>query len=210
MPSSRGPSLLRRVLGKSSSSQKDSHSRSRHEIGSFAPASYERGLSFCENLRVVVEAKDDTVFGIWLDASGEESDHFTFRDTYDRAGAIAHQLRHDWGCERGERVLLCYVPGFEFYTAFIGCLRAGVVAVPVYPPNPKQPGPGIEKLALVQQVRLRWRRVFSFLLHSSHPNNIVFLLLNLGLRCPTVSARHQGRPSQNHHISVCLAQTLDI
>ena len=117
---------------------------------------FESGLSFSQHLRAVVEAKDDAMFGIWLDASGEEADRFTFQNIYDRSGAIAHNLRHDWSCERGERVLLCYAPGFEFFTAFIGCLRAGVVAVPVYPPSPNKPGPGIEKLALVQQVgRLR-------------------------------------------------------
>ena len=159
MPPSRGPSLLRKVLGTSSSSQaqEDNHNKSRQEAVSFTPATYESGLSFCQHLRAVVEAKDDAVFGIWLEASGAEACRFTFRDIYDRSGAIAHHLRHEWGCERGERVLLCYVPGFEFFTAFIGCLRAGVVAVPVYPPNPNKPGPGIEKLALVQQVRcLRW------------------------------------------------------
>ena len=35
----------------------------------------------------------------------------------------------------GERALLVYPPGLEFITAFFGCLYAGVVAVPVYPPR---------------------------------------------------------------------------
>ncbi len=35
----------------------------------------------------------------------------------------------------GERALLLYPPGLEFITAFFGCLYAGVVAVPVYPPR---------------------------------------------------------------------------
>ena len=129
----------------------------------FTAAPYESGLSFCQHLRAVVEAKGDAVFGIWLDANGEEAHRFTFQDVFDRSGAIAHHLRHDWGCERGERVLLCYAPGFEFFTAFVGCLRAGVVAVPVYPPNPNNPAPGIEKLALVQKVGcLQRRRECSF------------------------------------------------
>ncbi len=34
-----------------------------------------------------------------------------------------------------ERALLVYPPGLEFITAFFGCLYAGVVAVPVYPPR---------------------------------------------------------------------------
>src|ERR1044072_8072980 len=35
----------------------------------------------------------------------------------------------------GERVLLLYPQGLEFISAFFGCLYAGAVAVPVYPPR---------------------------------------------------------------------------
>lgn len=37
---------------------------------------------------------------------------------------------------RGERVLLLYPPGLDFITGFFGCLNAGLVAVPAYPPDP--------------------------------------------------------------------------
>src|SRR5215469_18449795 len=36
---------------------------------------------------------------------------------------------------QGERVLLLYPPGLEFISAFLGCLYAGSIAVPVYPPR---------------------------------------------------------------------------
>lgn len=35
----------------------------------------------------------------------------------------------------GERILLLYPPGLEFITAFFGCLYAGSIAVPIYPPR---------------------------------------------------------------------------
>ncbi len=38
----------------------------------------------------------------------------------------------------GQRALLMYPPGLEFISAFFGCLFAGVVAVPVYPPRGNQ------------------------------------------------------------------------
>jgi acyl-CoA synthetase (AMP-forming)/AMP-acid ligase II/acyl carrier protein len=38
----------------------------------------------------------------------------------------------------GERALLVYPPGLEFMAGFFGCLYAGVVAVPVYPPDPSR------------------------------------------------------------------------
>ena len=36
----------------------------------------------------------------------------------------------------GERVLLLYPSGLPFVAAFLGCLRAGALAVPAYPPDP--------------------------------------------------------------------------
>lgn len=39
----------------------------------------------------------------------------------------------------GERALLLYPPGLEYIAAFWGCLYAGVIAVPAYPPHPKRP-----------------------------------------------------------------------
>ena len=38
----------------------------------------------------------------------------------------------------GERALLLYPPGLEFISAFFGCLYAGAVAVPLYPPRRKR------------------------------------------------------------------------
>src|SRR5437870_8530027 len=36
----------------------------------------------------------------------------------------------------GRRALLLFAPGLQFVEAFLGCLYAGAVAVPVYPPEP--------------------------------------------------------------------------
>lgn len=57
--------------------------------------------------------------------------------TYDqleqRAHAIAAHLQN-MGLA-GQRLLLVYPPGLDFITAFFGCLYAGCVAVPTYPPH---------------------------------------------------------------------------
>ena len=39
---------------------------------------------------------------------------------------------------KGERALLLYPPGLEFIAAFLGCLYASVIAVPIYPPRKGQ------------------------------------------------------------------------
>lgn len=59
--------------------------------------------------------------------------HLTYAELDRRSRAIAAQLQHlDLA---GERALLLYPPGLEFLCAFLGCLYAGVVAVPAYPPH---------------------------------------------------------------------------
>src|SRR5215211_8416671 len=53
-----------------------------------------------------------------------------------RARAIGALLQNR--VQSGERVLLLYPPGLEYIAAFFGCLYAGAVAVPVYPPRMNQ------------------------------------------------------------------------
>jgi acyl transferase domain-containing protein/acyl-CoA synthetase (AMP-forming)/AMP-acid ligase II/acyl carrier protein len=53
-----------------------------------------------------------------------------------RVKAIATTLQAQ-GCA-GERALLLYPPGIDFIEGFFGCLFAGVIAVPAYPPDPSR------------------------------------------------------------------------
>ena len=70
-------------------------------------------------------------------ADGETtSDRLTYNQLDSLARAIATQLQSLDAT--GERALLLYPPGLEFIAAFFGCLYAGVIAVPAYPPRPNQ------------------------------------------------------------------------
>lgn len=53
-------------------------------------------------------------------------------------------LRTECGLNAGDRVLLVYPPSIDFVIAFVGCMRAGLVPVPVYPPNPRKLDSGME------------------------------------------------------------------
>jgi|CZKU01.1.fsa_nt_gi acyl-CoA synthetase (AMP-forming)/AMP-acid ligase II len=57
----------------------------------------------------------------------------TYRELEARALRYAMHIQHI--AAPGERVLLLYPSGLDFIEAFLGCLRAGVVAVPAYPPE---------------------------------------------------------------------------
>lgn len=71
---------------------------------------------------------------IFLQDGETESAALTYRELDQQARAIAAYLR-PW---QGERALLLYPSGLEFIKAFFGCLYAGVVAVPIYPPKRNQ------------------------------------------------------------------------
>jgi acyl-CoA synthetase (AMP-forming)/AMP-acid ligase II len=47
---------------------------------------------------------------------------------------------------RGERALLLFPAGLDFIAAFFGCLYAGVVAVPCYPPRPNRGQPRLRAI----------------------------------------------------------------
>lgn len=59
--------------------------------------------------------------------------HLTYGEL-DRQSRTIGALLQSLGAT-GERALLLYPPGLEFIAAFFGCLYAGVVAVPAYPPR---------------------------------------------------------------------------
>ncbi|MDJ0555508.1 MAG: fatty acyl-AMP ligase [Microcoleaceae cyanobacterium MO_207.B10] len=65
-----------------------------------------------------------------------ETVSLTYQQLQQHSQAIAAYLQSV--CPPGERALLLYQPGLEYITAFFGCLYAGVVAVPAYPPRPNR------------------------------------------------------------------------
>jgi 8-amino-7-oxononanoate synthase len=78
------------------------------------------------------ERPDQPAFVHLLDGQFNQA-VLTYAQFDQRACAIAARLQ-DMGLT-GQRVLLVYPPGLDFITAFFGCLYAGCVAVPTYPPH---------------------------------------------------------------------------
>jgi acyl-CoA synthetase (AMP-forming)/AMP-acid ligase II len=78
---------------------------------------------------------------------GEEGDHLTY-------AALDCQARHIGALLQsysasGERALLLYPTGLDFTAAFFGCLYAGVIPVPLPPPNPAQPQRTLPRLRVI-------------------------------------------------------------
>ncbi len=95
-------------------------------------------------LREHVARKPDRRVYTFLDAEGREAASLDFGELDARARAVAARLRAEGG--EGERALLLYPPGLELIVAFVGCLYAGVAAVPAYPPRPRRDQPRLRSI----------------------------------------------------------------
>src|ERR1700681_3319980 len=88
---------------------------------------------------------------LFLDSSGNEAASVSCGELDRRLRSVAAAL--DAHGARGERALLLFPPGLDFVVAFLGCLRAGVVAVPAYPPRPHRPQPRLQSIVRDSRAR---------------------------------------------------------
>ncbi|HZF13817.1 MAG TPA: amino acid adenylation domain-containing protein, partial [Thermoanaerobaculia bacterium] len=82
---------------------------------------------------------------VWLNQGEEIAGRLSYADLHRRARAVAATLAG--AVPPGERALLLYPPGLEFLAAFFGCLCAGVIAVPAYPPRSRRADPRLRSIA---------------------------------------------------------------
>lgn len=66
---------------------------------------------------------------------GEIEQSLTWQQLKEKVDTLTGYLRTRHQLQAGERVLLVYPPSIEFAVAFAACMRAGLIPVPVYPPN---------------------------------------------------------------------------
>ncbi len=89
--------------------------------------------TFIDRLAERVVRQPEKAAFTFLQDGETESCRLSYQELATKAQAIAAVLQSQNAA--GERALLLYQPGLEFITAFLGCLYAGVVAVPAYPPR---------------------------------------------------------------------------
>ncbi len=84
--------------------------------------------------RLAIEQPHKLLYS-FLDLNGDPVESYTYASFQHRTKAIAGHLRRDGRFTTGDRLLLAYPPGLEMICAFFGCVRAGLIPVPVYPPS---------------------------------------------------------------------------
>src|SRR5579862_7010210 len=71
----------------------------------------------------------------YIDVNGNPIGGYSYEEFLHRTKVIAGHLRKVHGFKSQDRLLLAYPPGLEMICAFFGCVRAGLIPVPVYPPS---------------------------------------------------------------------------
>src|SRR5690606_14439882 len=89
---------------------------------------------------------------IWsfLDDKGKVVDRVTYGELLSQAQALARHL-HASGVQQGDRVMLVFFPSLQFTISLVGCFMAGVIAVPVFPPDPRRLRKDLNHFASIQQ-----------------------------------------------------------
>jgi len=91
--------------------------------------------SILGQLQLLADEHPNKLLYSYLDVDGDPIESYTYASFLLRAEAIAEHLLSRDRFTAGDRLLLAYPPGLEMICAFFGCVRAGLIPVPVYPPS---------------------------------------------------------------------------
>ncbi|MBA2682743.1 MAG: AMP-binding protein, partial [Ktedonobacteraceae bacterium] len=94
------------------------------------------------------EQPEQSIYTFLTDGEKQE-ESYTFAELDKRARIIGASLQER--TQPGGRVLLIYPSGLDFIAAFFGCLYAGVIAVPVYPPSAVRNDRSLTKFRAIAQ-----------------------------------------------------------
>jgi thioester reductase-like protein len=91
--------------------------------------------SILDHLDRLADEHPDKLLYSYLDVNGDPIESYTYASFLHRVEAIAGHLWKVGRFATGDRLLLAYPPGLEMVCTFFGCVRAGLIPVPVYPPS---------------------------------------------------------------------------
>lgn len=81
-----------------------------------------------------------------VDGEPAAAQTWSFADLDRAARIVAADLQAAASVRPGDRVLLLQTPGWDMVAGFLGCVYAGAIAVPAYPPTPFMGTRGAERL----------------------------------------------------------------
>lgn len=111
-----------------------------------ASEEFKRVATLVDLLRYrAMHQSEQTAYDFFADGESQTAS-LTYAELDQAARAVAALLQ-SLGCV-GQPVLLLYPPDLEYIVAFLGCVYAGAIAVPAYPPRPNR---SLERLQVMIQ-----------------------------------------------------------
>lgn len=123
--------LVRRFFNLSNNPEKSAHLPIQSQI-EIKPAST---LNWGMVLRLAAKRFPNKIAFTWVDVNIRAEATISYAQLYKQARSVAHYLRNKAGHKVGDPILLCYAPGLKFLPILFGCMLAGIIAVPIAPPN---------------------------------------------------------------------------
>ncbi|WP_447639632.1 non-ribosomal peptide synthase/polyketide synthase [Pandoraea norimbergensis] len=105
-----------------------------------------------ERLQSLAIERPDDIALICVQTGGETSHSYAELDQ--RANALAQRL--GGGARKGERAILLMDSGLSYFTAFFGCLYAGVLAVPAFAPGRTRDAYAERLRVMLADAEARW------------------------------------------------------
>ncbi|MDM8555739.1 AMP-binding protein [Desulfococcaceae bacterium HSG7] len=112
-------------------------------------APFDKFTTLIEFVRHRAATQGDQIAYTFLRDGETEEIGLSYQELDLRARTIAAQLQQLG--QPGRNALLVYPPGLDFIAAFFGCLYAGAVAVPAYPPEPVRMDRTLPRLCAIAQ-----------------------------------------------------------
>ena len=100
-----------------------------------SPAPLDNFLSRLEHFTTDTPTKPALSF---LSSATNINESYTYSQLSSATSNLASHLLNLCKIPPGNKVLLVYAPSLQFLVAFIACLKADLVAVPVFPPDPRK------------------------------------------------------------------------
>src|SRR6202167_808048 len=91
--------------------------------------------SILDKLDILGDQHPNRVLYSYIDLNGNQIEGYSYESFLHRTRVIAGHLLKGRRFAAQDRLLLAYPPGLEMICAFFGCVRAGFIPVPVYPPS---------------------------------------------------------------------------
>ena len=141
--------------------------------------------SLADLLRVEVSAHPERTAIQFLGDGESVTESATYAELDARARRVACWLSSR--VSPRSRVLLSFNPGLNFVNAFLGCIYAGVTAVPVYPPRRRGNLDRLEAIAINSRASL----VLSTIKLQDENSSLIHLITLSPVRC-VISKRFRG------------------